>query len=174
MSFFCRMKYLLFGLLFTAVLAAGCDKPAAPSTPITPSPILELSKGNQNDAAATANGEAVKATLEKMFELAKSGNCAQMASMFALRNSNTEEDWKRGLRYDVPAEKANAEKNCAQIQAMMMGLKAYTFLEFVQEKESEGEWNIWTVRMDYEDGSHEEKAFAFLPAGNGFILGDID
>lgn len=50
----------------------------------------------------------------------------------------------------------------------------YPFREFAQETESEGEWKIWVLDMQYEDGSTVERAFAFLKSGTGYILGDLD
>jgi hypothetical protein len=164
------MKRYFIGLAASLMLLLmACNQPAGTGVqlPPTPKPILEPGK-------TTEGGEPVKKAVEQLLDLAKVGDCAAMAPLLALRQSNTDQDWKRGMRYDTPTERAAVDKQCAQLQVIMTGLKAHTYKEFAQEKESEGEWNIWTVEMLYEDGSQEDRAFAFLRNGNGFILGDID
>lgn len=155
------------------ILLAACNKPAevAGSSPSNAKPAATIEGVSADDVAG---GEDVKAAVEQLFDLAKKGECAPMAPLIALRNTDTDQDWKRGLKYDVPNERAQTEKQCAELQVMMNGISNYTFKEFVQENESEGNWNIWVVAMHYEDGSEEQHSFAFLPNGNGYILGDID
>lgn len=163
--------HLLAVVALVFVLMQACNKPAA--QPVTV-PTLMPDAQPKAVAAPVAGGQAVKAAVEKLFEVAKSGDCAAMAPLLALRNTNTPEDWMRGMRYETAAEKVAVDKQCAQLQVIVTDLKTYDFKEFVQEKESEGEWNVWVMDLHYEDGSQEERSFAFLSHGNGYILGDID
>lgn len=170
-----KTPILSFFVLCLIIVFAACSPSASGNTTAANSDTDTTAKVDPpKPAPVAAGGEAVKAAVEQLFDFAKKGDCAAMAPLLALRNSNTAEDWKRGLRYDMPKEKVMVDKQCAQLQVIMAGLKTYDYKEFAQETESEGEWNIWVLDMQYEDGSKEERAFAFLKNGNGYILGDID
>lgn len=164
------MKTRFLGLLAALiVLASACNKtPATTSNPPADKPVTTPKPTEGGE------GDAVKAAVQQLLDLATAGNCAAMAPLLALNNSNTPEDWKRGMNYDTPKEKVAVDKQCAKLQVIVTGLKDYTFEEFSKEKESEGEWNIWVVAMHYEDGSDETRTFAMLAQGNGYLLGDID
>ncbi len=167
------MKRHFIGLAALLILLLmACNQPA--TTSATGGPVAEPPKAILEPGGTAEGGEPVKKAVEQLLDLAKVGDCAAMAPLLALRQSNTDQDWKRGMRYDTPTERAAVDKQCAQLQVMMTGIKTHTYKEFAKEKESEGEWNIWTVEMLYEDGNQENRAFAFLRNGNGFILGDID
>ena len=154
-------------------LALACNKPresaavgaTLPTSSPDPKPASPL---------ASANGEAVKAALDKLLDLAQNGECSAMAPLIALSHSDTDDDWKRSMRYDVPNERVKVDKECARLQVLVADLKGHKFQDFSQEDESEGQWNIWTVGLQYNDGNTEIHSFAFLPNGNGYLLGDID
>jgi hypothetical protein len=162
----------IFGsLLVLACTAVACNAPAdggatVPAPSATPAP--------KAIAADNKDGEAVKAAVEQLFALAQLGDCGAMSSVIALSHTDTDQDWKRSLRYDSPTERVMADKECARLQVLVADLKAHRFIEFAQEDESEGQWNIWVVELQYNDGNAEQHSFAFLPSGNGYLLGDID
>ncbi len=164
------MKMPLLAILaLVFVFMQACDKPAATAT--EPTVVAEVPA---EAVTPSADGKAVRSAVEQLLDAAKNGDCAAMAPLLALRDTDTPEDWKRGMRYETPAEKVAVDKQCAQLQVIVTGLKTYDFKEFAQEKESEGNWNIWVLDMQYEDGTQEKRSFAFLAQGNGYILGDID
>lgn len=159
-------------LLLALFVFAGCQESAKSTEtepPKTVSPVVDPPRNTNAE-----DGEKVKRIFENMLELAKAGNCKEIAPLLIYRNTSNNDAWKRVLNFENAEEKIEAEKRCAVLQVLTLGLKNHDYLEFSQQAESEGVWNIWQVKMLYEDGSEEDKAFAFLPVGNSFALGDID
>lgn len=165
------MKTRFLGLMAMLFLSLAACKD---STPPANSPTTEVPPATPPPATTAVGADAVKAAVQQLLDLATAGDCAAMAPMIALSHTNTADDWKRGMNYATPAEKIAVDKQCAMLQVIVTDMKDYQFKEFSQEKESEGEWNIWVVEMKYADGSAEERAFAMLAQGNGYLLGDID
>lgn len=165
-----------FVLTACMIFLLGCEngKPGKEpeKQPVTVQPIVDPPR---NESSNTEKAEKdTKATLDRLFALAKDGNCKGMPSMLIYRGENKAEMWKRSLSYSNPDERIEIEKRCGILQVLVMDLKETTFVEFSQEQESEGLWNIWEVKMDYLDGSAEKKFFAFLPINGGYALADID
>jgi hypothetical protein len=168
------MKHSHLGLIALLLsLALACNKPTPAAAP-DPQPPVGSGQDTPPKPSNPAAGEPVKAVLEQVIALAKQGDCAALAPFLVLRHTDAADDWKRSLRYDTPAERVMADKECARLQVLFTDLKAHTYQDFAQEDESEGQWNIWTLDLQYNDGSSEAHAFAFLPLGNSYVLGDID
>ena len=165
-----------FSILVLMLFFFGCNDVQQEKKPEeqtkTVQPIPEPSK--EALASAKKNEKEVKAVLEELLELAKDGNCKEMASKLIYRGENASQAWKRSLKYENVDDRIAIEKQCGILQVLVMGLKKTDFIGFSQETESEGTWNIWEVKMEYMDGSAENKFFAFLPIQGGFALADID
>lgn len=121
-----------------------------------------------------SDGEDVKDVLEKLLGLVHKDNFADAAPLIAYRGDDQARRWKSTCNYQAEDEKQYVDKLCAKLQALQSGLEKKQYLEFIREKESEGEWNVWVVQLIYEDGNKEETAFAFLKIGDSYALGDID
>ena len=152
-------------LAFSSACTPTEKQPAKPSEV---KPILDPPRNE--DPKAKSGSEAA---LRNLFNLAKDGNCKAMAPMLVFRGDGAEK-WKRSLNYAQASERVDVEKQCGILQVLHMNLDKMDFIQFIQEKESEGLWNIWEVKLQYEDASHETKFFAFLEENGTFLLGDID
>jgi hypothetical protein len=163
---------ILFYLICGTMLLTACDHSTAPSqtaaTPAATKP--ETVKPEAN----SAEGEAVKAALEHLFEVAKTADCEKLAGLLVCKDGPEDQAWKRTLRYDLSAEKLAADKQCAMLQVLTTDLKSQSYKTFSQETAKEGQWYVWVVALAYADGSEEEKTFGFLKIDGSFALGDID
>lgn len=168
------MKHWLLPCLSAlTLLALACNQPVAVSGKTDPPSVAAIDSQPATPTTA-ADGEPVKQALHLILNLAKIGDCANMAPLLAFQEGEGSDIWHRGLRYDVIEEQLAAEKECAKLQVLVTGLQGYTFQEFSSEQEDEGEWLIWKVALQYQDGETDEKIFAFLRVPKGYLLGDID
>lgn len=132
-------------------------------------------KGKQDAAANGELGEKVKKTLQDLLTDCEGSQYAKAASGIIYRGEDPNMVWKEPYNYDNEDDKPLVEKMCAKIQAILYQSREIIYKEFLVEEEVEGMWHIWLTEIRYEDGSVEEKAFAFLPYGEDrFALGDID
>lgn len=125
-------------------------------------------------AATSGAAKEVRETVEELFEICQNGDFSQAAALLVYRGDDPERKWKSPMNYEKESERLDVNKRCAQLQVLLTGLKSHEFLEFFQETESEGEWNIWTMAFEYEDGTREEQSLAFLRVDQAYLLGDID
>lgn len=105
-----------------------------------------------DDPAAGGGGEAtgkaaqVKQALEALFELAEAEKNEQAARYVVYSGrADPERRWKDTSNYADMVEKGQVDAICARLRMAMQHSGAPTFKSFQTEKESEGEWLIWTV-----------------------------
>ncbi|MFM2376496.1 MAG: hypothetical protein RLZZ165_1593 [Bacteroidota bacterium] len=149
----------------------GCNRRDISHESSAPSPSDTVAQPVQV-ASGDAGGGPAKEALNLILDLAKAGDCETIAPLLAYKSGA--DAWKRGMHYNVLEERLEAEKECAKLEVIVAGLQHLEFLEFSTDVEREGEWLIWIVKLSYEDGTTEEKAFAFLNVSGIHLLGDID
>lgn len=125
-------------------------------------------KVNSNDKSK------VRAATETLFKTALAGDFPGMAPLMAYRGNDKARKWKSPCRYKNEDEKSYVDRTTSKIQVILDGKKSHEFVEFIQETEREGTWHVWVVNLKYDDGSEDQKAFAFLKIDGKYLLGDID
>jgi hypothetical protein len=168
----CGMK-VQFCILLPILLwsVTGCDRQGISLESSVSIPSDTVAQPVQA-ASGDADGGPAKEALNLILELAKAGDCETIAPLLTYKSGV--DAWRRGMRYHVLEERLEAEKECAKLQVIATGLQRIDFLEFSRDVEREGEWLVWTVRLSYQDGTTEQKAFAFLNVSGSHLLGDID
>lgn len=176
-----KQSFKIFGMLALAlVLFAGCTpKEGSKNHPPKLMPSDENvteKKSVDSDEKLSKNqentGESVRETLETMFDMSRSGKNEEM--LVAYRGDDKDRRWSEPYNYEIPEEKLEIEKVAAKLEVILTGMTDIDYTSFIMESESEGVWHVWLTKITYEDGSEEEVAFAFLPVGDAFMLGDID
>lgn len=162
-------RYLLaLGLVLPMLLLSCEPKTGAPRIPSADSIPA------QPKSLHAADGGQVGAALNTILELAQRGACEDLAGHIVYQDTLSPGAWNRPLDYTVESEQIAADKECAKLQVMVMGMESHTLTEFATVTEDEGEWLIWEVLFEREDSSTERKKFGFLKVGNRYLLGDID
>jgi hypothetical protein len=167
------MKRHLGFIFFILLVFAACQKAPAPKT-ITNSPIEPKADSILKPEPVTLDGKPVQAALDSILHHARQGDCEGMAPWLVFKSGNTAETWKRSLRYNDDEEQLAIEKECAKLQVLVTGLQDYSYVEFASTQDAEGEWLIWKVKLNYQDGENEASTFAFLKVGDRYLLGDIE
>ncbi len=153
------MRYHLVGLLGSVlVLAAACGGNSA---------------SNGGQAAGSGEGAQARAALEQLFALAQAEKHEEAAAYVVYRGqADKERRWKDTSNYAKIAEKAQVDGICMRLR-MAMKSGEPTFEKFRTEKESEGEWLIWTVAFG--SGEYAMRMHISCLEVNGRIaVGDID
>ncbi|MDJ0976323.1 MAG: hypothetical protein QNJ98_17815 [Planctomycetota bacterium] len=128
-----RTLFVLF-LVTSLATACGGDDPVA--------------NGDSAGGGAPATGKAaeVKAALESLFALAKAEKYEEAAKYVVYSGrAAPERRWKDVSNYGDMVEKAQVDAVCGRLRMAMKHSGAPNFKSFATEKESEGEWLIWTV-----------------------------
>lgn len=167
-----KLRYS-FGILLLSFLGFACQ-PSTKSNAAKPSTLTVSADSVAINETTLPDGEPIKAALDSIFAHARLGDCIGMATKLVYKEGDGSDTWHRGMRYDVPEEQLATEKECAKLQVLVTGLQEHRYLEFATAKEKEGEWLIWKVALQYQDGESDEKVFAFLKIGEDYLLGDID
>ncbi|MEY3442967.1 MAG: hypothetical protein RLZZ519_1248 [Bacteroidota bacterium] len=167
-----KLRYI-FGILLLLAFGFACQS-GTKSSATDPTKTVLPADSEATNVATTRDGEPIKAALDSIFDHAMHGDCIGMASMLVYKEGDGSDTWHRGMRYEVPEEQLATEKECAKLQVLVTGLQEHRYLEFATEQEKEGEWLLWKVALQYQDGESDEKVFAFLKVGEDYLLGDID
>ena len=157
-----RSLLVLF-LVTTLATACGGDDPVA--------------NGDSAGGGAPATGKAaeVKQALESLFALAKAEKYEEAAKYVVyIGRANPERRYKDVSNYGDMVEKAHVDATCGRLKMAMTHSGSANFKSFKTEKESEGEWLIWTV--GFGTGIEEmEMHIACLEVKPGqFAVADID
>lgn len=167
----------VFGIGLLVLFCACAPKEKGSSEPQTAKAPTEKKVAPQpapSDNLLAQDKKLVQQAVEQLFEVCRDNDFSQAADLLVYRGDNAERKWKSAYRWENEDEQLAVSSQCAKIQVMLTDLDSYDFKEFFKENESEGEWNIWVVDMNYSDGSTEEMSFAYLRVKNNFLLGDID
>lgn len=114
-------------------------------------------------------GEEVQAVIHKIFDLCEKEQDAKLAQFMVYRGADKERKWK-----DVCTGKEleQVQKIRKRIQKRILPYE-YEFVQFISEKESEGVWYVWEMKVI--KGDEAKKIYlAFLKIKGGYALGDID
>ena len=103
-------------------------------------------------------------------------NCSKVAP-YIIYSGRKDPDraWKELADYSKEEDRKIVSAFCKRIKKLMPEGTKYRIAGFLQDKESEGVWNVISVIPDNPDlpkGATIE--FAFLPIDRSFALGDID
>jgi len=147
---------------------SGAENPPAQVKTETP----RTEKAPKAEIDSEGKGESVREELQSLMDLVAAGKTEEM--LFAYKGEDPDRVWKEPYNHELPAEKTEIQKMAAQLEVIFTGMSDIKFESFQMEEESEGVWHVWLTRISYEDGNQEEVAFAFLPLGDRFMLGDID
>lgn len=112
---------------------------------------------------------AVQAHLDALLAAMRDGPTARsLAPYLVARGGDEAREWR--VPADPVRERAWVENVLRELARLPLGA-GYRIDEFVVEPESEGTWHV--LRVEFDDPERTEAEFAFLPIGEGFLLGDL-
>jgi hypothetical protein len=162
-------------MLAVALVCMACDPKAK-----TGESELKTTENTSPDSrkvtpkASSEDKDACREAVETLLKIAGNGKNKDAASLLVYRGADKGREWKTTCDYVREEDQLFVDKTMAKLQVISAGLESHTFREFITEKEQEGVWYVWVTDMRYQDGSQDEKAFAFLKIKGKFALGDID
>lgn len=163
-------RHLLLSItLLLSMIVMACEPKSGPPVTIKTDSVPERPKPQH-----AADEQKVGAALNTILELAQKGACEQLAAHMVYHDTLSPGAWHRSLDYAVESEQIAADKECAKLQVIVMGMESHTLTEFATVTEDEGEWLIWEVIFEREDKTTERKKFGFLKVEDQYLLGDID
>ncbi|MFN8398077.1 MAG: hypothetical protein U0176_25900 [Bacteroidia bacterium] len=162
-------RVLLSITLLLSLVVMACEPKSGPPKIATTDSIPDRPKPQH-----AADEQQVGAALNTILELAQKGACEELAEHLVYHDTLSPGAWQRSIDYAVESEQIAADKECAKLQVIVMGMASHTLTEFATVTEDEGEWLIWEVLFEREDNTTERKKFGFLRVGEQYLLGDID
>ncbi|WP_159090897.1 hypothetical protein [Aquimarina aquimarini] len=114
----------------------------------------------------------VKETLVSIFELSDKGTYADLAPYVIYRGTDATRKWKDTYNSENTEEAEQLQYMYNKIRSLQK-YGSYEFVEFITDKESEGQWYVWKLNFN---SSNAQKTiyFAFLKINDTYALGDID
>jgi hypothetical protein len=103
----------------------------------------------------------------------KAGLFFKAAPYIVYRGNDKNRAWKSFANYSKAEDKQGVDGVCIRINETVNRDSSYRIVQYLTQKESEGNWHILMVRYQ-KKGQEKEAAFAFLKIGKRMGLGDID
>lgn len=125
-----------------------------------------LSAQHKDDA------EKVKRAINQIMALCNEEADTRLAELIVYRGDNKERKWKDICDAGDPKDLERIRSIRRKIQKKVLPYK-YEFVKFMTEKESEGRWYVWELKLTNE-GEVKKIHLAFLKIAGEFALGDID
>lgn len=115
---------------------------------------------------------AVKASLNKIFELSKSGNFKDAAKLFAYKGNDKTRLFKSTFDYSKRTEKSKVRRNCKKIKAYLDLSDSFEYNGFVTKK-IDGVLN-YILNVKFKSGSQSLNiTFKFIKINGKFVLADF-
>lgn len=153
-------------------LALGCNEKG--KTGLSGKPADTLAKVAPADPVALAVAEeGSRAAVEQILTLVKVESPQELAAHLAYKGADKSQHYRRAYDYTSEVEKVDVDKSFAKLQVLLLGMQTVDYNSFVQERESEGIWNVWQLTFHYEDGSAEQVSMAMVDVGGDYLLADL-
>ena len=130
--------------------------------------LIIFTASSQDDKEA----EQVKGVIHQILEMSVEEADTRLAELIVYRGEDKTRKWKDVYDAGNPKELERVKSIRTRIQKKIIPYK-YEFVKFITEKESEGKWYVWELKLS--KGDKVKKAYlAFLKINGEFALGDID
>ncbi len=135
------------------------------------SPGAARAADGSKEAGAQA-GEQVKQAIESLIGYCRADDIAKAAPLVVYRGRDKARRWRDVSNVENMEDRIRVESACRQIKGLFEGSTGHQYVKFFTERESEGLFHIWQIRI--KGATPREAIFAMLKIKGSFALADID
>ncbi len=165
-----------FWYIVLALVVAGCSAgaPASTEEDRVTAPEATSTKSAVTPALMSEDQERAEQTFQHLIELFSDRDHELAADLMLYKGADDARAYRATCTYDTPGDRAIVDRMSEIFRYRMDGLDHFEAVGFEKKDEPEGEWNVLSVELRFQDGKVEPATVTFLRIRNQFLLADFE